>query len=245
MTLNKKQPLVGIERYITLDWLDQTAKWVIEGKSAKNVHELIDDYLAPYIQGDTSKRKTKNVLSGVWVKSDGVNPRFKKHAQQLYAMANPSEKLTIHFGLVVASYPFFYSLCRILGRLFKLQDDISNDEFYRRVVETHGDRESIKRAAARFLQSLVAWGVLDGSDKAKVKSVSKIKIDDPRLATWLLEAAMYSNDKETISLDALLADPAFFVFDIPHGAFQINQSERLDIVHQGAQEIIIKLVSTT
>ena len=243
MTTTKKQPMVGFERYVMLDWLDQTAKWVIDGHSAKEVHALIDDYLAPYVHGDTSKRKTKNVLSGAWVKSDGVNPLFKTQAQQLYAQANKEEQLTIHFGLMVASYPFFYSLSRILGRLFKLQDDVSNDEFYRRVVETHGDRESIKRAAARFLQSLVAWGVLDGSDKAKVKSVSKIKIDDSRLATWLLEAAMYSNDKETISLDVLLADPAFFVFDIPHGAFQINQSDRLDIVHQGAHETILKVIN--
>lgn len=243
MTVNKKQPLVGFERHITLDWLDQTAKWVIEGKSAKEVHALIDEYLSPYVHGDTSKRKTKNVLSGAWVKRDGVSPQFKGQAQVLYPQANQIEKLIIHYGLMIASYPFFYSLSRILGRLFKLQDDISNDEFYRRVVETHGDRESIKRAAARFLQSLVAWGVLDGSDKAKVKSVSKIKVGDPTLATWLLEAAMYSNGKETIALDAFLSDPAFFSFDIPHGAFQINQSDRLQIVHQGAQEIIIKLVS--
>ena len=241
MTIHKKQPIVGFERYVTLDWLDQTAKWVIEGKSAKEVHALIDEYLSPYVHGDTSKRKTKNVLSGAWVKSDGVNPQFKGQAQVLYPQANQIEKLTIHFGLMLASYPFFYSLSRILGRLFKLQDDISNDEFYRRVVETHGDRESIKRAAARYLQSLVAWGVLDGSDKAKVKSVSKTKVDDPTLATWLLESAMYSNGKETISFDALLADPAFFVFDIPHGAFQINQSDRLDIVHQGAHETILKV----
>lgn len=245
MTVNKKQPLVGFDRYITLDWLDQTAKWVIDGKSAKEVHALIDEYLAPYVQGDTSKRKTKNVLSGAWIKSDGVNPVFKTQARQHYAQANKAEQLAIHYSLMIASYPFFYSLSRVLGRLFKLQDDVSNEEFYRRVIETHGDRESIKRAAARFLQSLIEWGVLDGSDKAKVKSVAKIKVSDPMLATWLIEAAMYSNGKDRILLDELLADPAYFAFDIPHGTFQINKSDRLQIVHQGAQEIIIKLVSIT
>ncbi|EPF6298686.1 hypothetical protein RFX59_08840 [Acinetobacter baumannii] len=242
MRVNKKQSIVGFDRYVMLDWLDQTAMWVIEGKATKDIHALIDDYLAPYIQGDTSKRKTKNVLSGAWVKSDGVNPQFKAGAQQLYIQANQTEKLVIHYGLMVASYPFFYSLCRILGRLFKLQDDISNEEFYRRVVETHGDRESIKRAAARFLQSLNQWGVLDASDKAKIKSVSKIKLNEPVLVTWLFEAAMYSNKRETISLEELLADPAFFSFEIPHGIFQINQSDRLEIAHQGVHETIVKTV---
>lgn len=241
MSVEKKQPLVGFERYVSLDWLDQTAKWVIEGKTSKDIHMLIDDYLAPYIQGDTSKRKTKNVLSGAWIKSDGVNPKFKADAKQLYIQANYNEKLVIHYGLMVSTYPFFYSLCRTLGRLFKLQDEISNEEFYRRVIELHGDRDSIKRAAARFLQSLSQWNILDCSDKAKVKSLAKIKLHDPVFATWLCESVMYSNQRETISLNELLADPAFFCFELPHGAFQINRSERFEIVHQGVHETILKL----
>ncbi|WP_347460951.1 hypothetical protein ABEF79_05770 [Acinetobacter sp. ANC 7454] len=243
MSVEKKQPLVGFERYVSLDWLDQTAKWVIEGKTSKDIHMLIDDYLAPYIQGDTSKRKTKNVLSGAWIKSDGVNPKFKADAKQLYIQANYNEKLVIHYGLMVSTYPFFYSLCRTLGRLFKLQDEISNDEFYRRVIELHGDRDSIKRAAARFLQSLSQWNILDCSDKAKVKSLEKIKLNNPVLTTWLFEAAMYSNKRETISQNELLADPAFFCFELSHSAFQANQSKRLEIVHQGVNETILKLRS--
>ncbi|MBC7752535.1 MAG: hypothetical protein H7Z73_12635 [Candidatus Saccharibacteria bacterium] len=241
MSSIKKQPLVGFERFVAFDWLDQTAKWVIEGKSPKEVHDLIDDYLASQISGDTSKRKTKNVLSGVWVKSDGVDPEYKEQAKNLYLMANRTEKIAINYGLFIASYPFFYSLGRILGRLFKLQDDVTNAEFYRRCVEANGDRESIKRAAARYLQSVVEWGLLDDAESAKVKPTKKIVIDNPSIVTWLMTSVLFSSDRERLSVDELLSDPIWFPFEISTRDFQIGESQLLEVVHQNVGSVLLAL----
>lgn len=237
----KKQPLVGFERFVAFDWLDQTAKWVIEGKSPKEIHDLIDDYLTNYVSGETSKRKTKNVLSAAWVKSDGVDPKYKEQAQQLYLMANRGEKIAINYGLFIASYPFFYSLSRILGRLFKLQDDVSNTEFYRRCVEENGDRESIKRAAARYLQSIAEWGLLDDKEKAIVKPTKKIVLDNSEIVTWLMGAAFFASDRERLSIDEILSDPAWFPFEISSKGFQIEESKSLEIVHRNVGNVLISL----
>ena len=236
-----KQPLVGFERYVTFDWLDTTAKWVIEGKSAKEVHALIDDYLAPFIAGETSKRKTKNVLSGAWVKSNSINSLFKEQAKALYTGTTKAEAIAIHYGMYIASYPFFLSLSKILGRLFKLQDDISNKEFYRRCVEVHGERDSIKRAAARYLQSMVEWGLLDGSVKARVKPTNKIRLDNSELITWLYSSLFFSTAEDRLSLDDIVSDPAWFPFEIPHDGFQYKDSKLLEVVHQNVGSTLISL----
>lgn len=233
MSSTKKQPLVGFERYVMFDWLDQTAKWVISGKSPQEVHAEIDNYLSSLVPGDTSKRKTKNVLSGAWVKFDGVNPEFKEEARGLYKKASRSEKIAIHYGLFIASYPFFYSLSQILGRLFKLQDDITNLEFYRRCVEVNGDRESIKRAAARYLQSVAEWGIIDTNEKAKVKPGAKIKLENSAVVTWLLASILYSSERDRLSVDEIISDPAWFPFEIHPRDFQVDQSSVLEVVHQG------------
>lgn len=241
MSSTKKQPLVGFERYVTFDWLDQTAKWVIGGQSPQEVHAAIDDYLSSLVTGDTSKRKTKNVLSGAWVKSDGVNPKFKEEAKALYKSASRSEKIAIHYGLFIASYPFFYSLSQILGRLFKLQDDITNLEFYRRCVEVNGDRESIKRAAARYLQSIAEWGLIDADEKAKVKPEPKIKLENPAVVTWLLASILYSSERDRLSVNEILSDPAWFPFDIHPRDFHVEQSSVLEVVHQGVGMSLLAL----
>ena len=241
MSSEKKQPLIGFERYVEFEWLDQTAKWSIEGMSAKEIHDLIDEYLTSFVSGDTSKRKTKNVLSGAWVKSDGVDPKFKAQARELYIVANRAEKIAIHYGLFIASYPFFYSLSRILGRLFKLQDDISNAEFYRRCVETIGDRESIKRAAARYLQSIAEWGLLDDTEVAKVKPNRKLVLDNPQIVTWLMASIFFSNEKDLLSIDEVMSDPVWFPFTIAAMDFRIGDSRALEIIHQNVGSTLIGL----
>lgn len=239
--MSNKLPLVGFERYVELDWLDQTARWVIDGKPVKEVHDLIDEYLGSSINGATSKRKTKNVLSGAWVKSNAINEVFKAQAKQMFTDSTKEEKLAIHYGLFVASYPFFLSLSKILGRLFKLQDEITNAEFYRRVIETVGDRESIKRAAARYLQSLIEWGILEQAGKSAVRPAKKFKIVNSELVTWLYASVLFSGDRDKLSVDDILSDPVWFPFEIPHGSFNLADSKIIEVVHQGVGNTLVAL----
>ena len=146
--MKSKKPLVGFDRYVENAWMDQAAKLVVDGNNLNDVNQKLDEYLIPSINGETSRRKTKNILTATWVKSSAVESAYKQEAVALFANASSQERLAIHYAMSIATYPFFMSLSKILGRLFKLQDEVSNTEFYRRVIETVGDRESIKRAAA-------------------------------------------------------------------------------------------------
>ena len=239
--MSKKSPLVGFDRYIEREWLDKTATWVIDGKTPKEVHCLIDEFLDPFINGETSQRKTKNVLSGAWVKTTEDNEHFKQQAKLLYQTASTSERLAIHYGMVIASYPFFYSLSKILGRLFKLQDEVTNKEFYRRVIETVGDRESIKRAAARYLQSMVEWQLLLNGEKSSVKPANKIQIDNSEIVTWLFSAIFFSHDRDKLSTNDVTSDPSWFPFEISSVVFQSSNSEIIEVIHQGLNEDLLEL----
>lgn len=239
--MSKSKPLVGFDRYIEREWLDQTATWVIDGKTAKEVNALIDEYLDPLINGATSQRKTKNVLSGAWVKSLEENTVYKQQAKALYVDASTNERLAIHYGMIVASYPFFFSLSKILGRLFKLQDEVTNKEFYRRVIETIGDRDSIKRAAARYLQSMVEWELLMNGEKSSVKPAKKLSVDNPELVTWLYTAIFFAHERDKLSTDDIVSDPVWFPFEINSAAFHVPQSGVVEVVHQGVSGDLLGL----
>ena len=239
--MSEKKLSIGFDRYVEKEWLDQTASWAAQGKMRNEMHALVDDYLAPYINGATSLRKTKNVLFGVWVNTSDKNSAFKEQGIKLLNTCSNNERLAIHWGLAIASYPFFASLARLTGRLLRLQDDISSKELVRRSVEQHGDTESVRRATARLLQSFGEWGVLIPESKSLFHPPQKIKLDNPDLVTWLLASLFFSSERDRLSTEEILSDPAWFPFEIPHTAFQVGKSQILEIVHQGVGNDLISL----
>ena len=239
--MKSKKPLIGFDRYVEKAWMDKAASLVEGGNNLNDINEQLDKYSLPSITGETSRRKTKNILTATWSKSLVEESAYKQEAVALFACANSQERLAIHYGMSVATYPFFMSLSKILGRLFKLQDEISNTEFYRRVIETLGDRESIKRAAARYLQSLIEWGVLEQSSKAVVKPAAKIQVVDPAVITWLYTAILFSSDRDRLSIDDIISDPCWFPFEIPHGYFNVSKSKIIEIIYKGIGTTLIAL----
>jgi len=241
--MKTKKPLVGFDRYVEKDWMDQSAKLVIAENNPNDINEKLDEYLQTFIAGETSRRKTKNILTATWAKSRSADLAYKKQAAQLFVKADKQERLLIHYGMSIATYPFFMGLSKILGRLFKLQDEVTNAEFYRRVIETVGDRDSIKRAAARYLQSLIEWGVLEQSSKGAVKPALKVKVAGSDVITWLYTSILFSSDRDRLSIDDITSDPCWFPFEITHGDFNINESEIIEVVHQGVGNTLVALKS--
>ena len=235
------KPLVGFDRFVKRAWMDQAAKLVVAGNSLDDINKELDEYLLASIAGETSRRKTRNILTATWVKSLPNEVEHKRQAAALFAKADKQERLLIHYGMSVATYPFFMSLSKILGRLFKLQDEARIAEFYRRVIEAMGDRDSIKRAVARYLQSLVEWGVLEPSGQAAVKPAAKIQVAGSDVVTWLYASVLFSSDRDRLSTDDITADPCWFPFEIPHGYFNVSDSEIIEVAYHGVGNTLIAL----
>ena len=239
--MSKAKPLIGFDRYVEKAWMDRAAQVAAEGISISEANESLDEFLLPSISGETRRRKTKNILTATWLKAAVGEEAFKKEAVNLFANANNSERLAVHYGICIATYPFFLSLGKILGRLFKLQDEITNTEFQRRVIESNGDTDSIKRAAARYLQSLLEWGVIASSGKGVIYPSTKIQLSNAELITWLYGSVLCSSDRERLSVDDMTSDPVWFPFEIPHGYFNVSNSKLIEIVHQGVGETLVAL----
>lgn len=241
MSVSESKLAIGFDRYIEKDWLEQVASWAAEGKTCDQTHALADDYLASFIHGPTSLRKTKNVLFGVWLNTSDKNSAFKEQGIRLLNTCSKDERLVIHWGLAVASYPFFASLARLTGRLLRLQGDIHSKELIRRSIEQYGDKESVRRATTRLLQSFAEWGVLMPASEGIFHCSPKFKLVNPELVTWLMASVFFSSERSRFSADEILSDPVWFPFDIAHNSFQVSRSLLLKIVHQAGWSVLISL----
>ena len=239
--MSSKKVTIGFDRYIEKQWIDQTAKWVVQGKPRAELHTLTDDYLAPYIKGETSLRKTKNVLFGCWVNETEKNKVFKHQAIVLWKEVKPEERLIIHWGLAMANYPYFASVIRQIGRLNRLQGDIHSKELQKRVVEIHGDTESVRRAASRLLQSLTQWGVLEQLNTSTFHVKSAVTSTDSKLLSWLAVSPLLCSDRARLDLAEIYSDPAFFPFVIDNQLMNPAANDLVKIVHRGVSEMVLEL----
>lgn len=239
--MSSKKVTIGFDRYIEKQWIDQTAKWVVQGKLRAELHTLTDDYLAPYIKGETSLRKTKNVLFGCWVNETEKNKVFKHQAIVLWEEVKPEERLIIHWGLAMANYPYFASVIRQIGRLDRLQGDIHSKELQKRVVEIHGDTESVRRAASRMLQSLTQWGVLEQLNTSTFHVKSAVTSTDRKLLSWLAVSPLLCSDRARLDLAEIYSDPAFFPFVIDNQLMNPAANDLVKIIHRGVSEMVLGL----
>jgi hypothetical protein len=243
-SMSNKKITIGFDRYIEKQWIDQTAKWVVQGKPRAELHTLIDDYLAPFIKGETSLRKTKNVLFGCWINQRENNQAYKLQAIDLWKKISLEERLIIHWGLAMASYPYFASVVKQIGRLDRLQGDVHSKELQKRVVELHGDTESVRRAAARLLQSLTQWGVLEEINKSTFHVNKSLISTDSELLSWLAISPLLSSDRSRMDVAEISSDPAFFPFIIDNQLMKPQTNVLVEVIHQGVSESVIGLIKS-
>ena len=65
--MNRDQSAIGFDRKIRLSWLDATAEWVAQGKSAAEIRGKLDLLLEGEVTGEAARKKTKSVLLRTWL----------------------------------------------------------------------------------------------------------------------------------------------------------------------------------
>ena len=119
------------------------------------------------------------------------------------------DRLPLHWGMCLATYPFFRDVAATTGRLLALQGSAAQVQIVRRMAESWGERTTATRAVQRIVRSFVEWGVLvETGDRGTYAPAPKIAV--PGVGPWLLEAGLVSSGRREYPLRALAAGAAFY-----------------------------------
>jgi len=246
--------IIGFDRFIKLEWLDATAEWVDQGLSDKDLRSTLNEYLMSQISGKEARKKTITVLTHIWLNIPEKLVYLRDEGLQLRKSFLNSNKnsLPIHWGMCLATYPFFRIVAENTGRLLNLQNSLTAVQIKRRMKETWGDRSKVERSTRHIIQCFVDWNVLEKSDRQAVYiSIKKNTIDndnlllDPseskqNLPSWLCETFLVSHDSAMISLSNLANNMAFFPFKLKVTAGELAQNPRLEILQQGLDDEYVR-----
>lgn len=240
--MNKLSRMVGFNRKIELNWLDTVAGWAAADLAATEITENFATLLTTIDQGKETNRKIKDILSSIWLQRTADLPGFHETGLTLYRTLPPSARLALHWGRCIVAYPFFAYIAIQVGRLYRLQGDVTASEVRRRVIEQYGDSDWVKRSLRYVIQSMHDWQVLVSEKRGTYLICPPRLIVDQTLIAWLTEAYLLSNQAKDVSPSAVLSNPVFFPFTFSDvTAQQISrQNPRLFADYQGFnQEVLV------
>jgi hypothetical protein len=248
MSQSTKSNTIGFCQRIQLDWLELTAKMVLDGFLATEIRQNLDTFLSDRLSvGNTKKsgnrQLTISILMRIWSSVPPELENLRDRGLELLQKLPIESHLAIHWGMAIAVYPFFGAVAEAVGRLTKLQSNIIATQVQSRLRDRYGDRETVSRATRRILRCFIDWQVLQDTDKLGIyQSITPIIIPDQQITAWLLEAVLISTQNNSGQLNTITRSPLLFPFILTAPtAFDLKRSTHLEISHQGLREEVIAL----
>ncbi len=239
---------VGFSQRIQLDWLDRTATLYAAGHTKDEIKELLQALLRDHLSIGSDSRSgnralTILILLKVWVVVPHGLESLRDEGLELLKRLPLKQNLVVHWGMVMAVYPFFQALAETVGRLLRLQGSFAASQVQRRMREQFGERSTVERATRRLLRCLIDWGVLkETEEKGIYQATPTLFVNDTKLAQWLIEASLIASGSASSTLRAITQNPALFPFTTESINIRVLETHnRLELLRQGLDEDVIML----
>jgi hypothetical protein len=237
---------VGFSQRIQLDWLDQTARLYIAGHTKDEIKEslqaLLQDRLSIGSDARSGNRAlTILILLKIWVVVPSGLESLRDEGLGLLKRLPSKDHLVVHWGMIMAVYPFFQALAETVGRLLRLQGTVAASQVQRRMREQFGERSTVERSTRRILRCMIDWGVLmETGEKGIYQATPTISVNDPKLAEWLIEVSLIASGSASGTLKAIRQNPALFPFTTELINIRgLETHSRLELLRQGLDEDVI------
>ncbi len=237
----KRAATIGFDRRLRQQWLDAIASKRTAGATVPELRKFGHKLLRSECPGDEARGKTLTVLFHLWVDVPAIAVALRDGAGKLLADLDPKHRIALHWGLGLATYPFFRDTADATGRLLALQDSVSLAQIQRRLAERWGQRSTAERAAQRIVRSWIDWGVLRESKERGTYTASKPIDLAGQLASWMVEAMLVGADAESQAVAQARKAPQLFPFDLKVSAHELRRAPRLVVHRQGLSEEVVML----
>ena len=211
---------LGIRQIVKRRWMDQALRAVLDGKDEASIRKelmmtLADDETKHGERGAEQYSKNIALLAAWFAPKDDLDV-FVHQLVGIARKLDPEEWVVLHWAILAASYPFFYTVSSVIGRLLTMQPSVAKAQIQRRIEEIYGTPGMLERNLRYSISILIEFGFLKQADEKGVYCRGDmLSIDDERLAAALWKAALHATKGGKSSATALRNSPAFFAFSMP------------------------------
>ena len=236
--------VIGFDRRLDIEWLDAVAAYVAAGHNPKTtrekLYEILDGKLAGGNKDGSACYKTVNVLSKTWsTVSEDLVP-LRDQALTLLPTLSPSERIALHWTMLLAGYRFFGDIADITGRLLSLQGSLTQLQLTRRMRESWGERSTLDRTLRHVVRSMVQWGVIQDTERRGQYSSGTFVVPIHGDLAVLLVEGLLLNTGMGLPLEQVSGHHTLFPFEMRLSVQEFRSSARLDVHRQGLDVEVVE-----
>lgn len=151
--------IVGLSRNLKLQWLNKVVELASSNLTEQEIKDQLNEYLSFELSSPTNLRKTREILMNIWVYENDISNKLREEAISI-VRDMPEYALVAHWCMMMATYPVFVDMCKLIGRLSEFQDEITLSQIKQKLYDEWGERTTLYHSIDKLISTLKELSVL-------------------------------------------------------------------------------------
>lgn len=203
--------MIGLSRNLKLQWLNKVAELVLDGHTEQEIKDQLNEYLSFEIESPTNIRKTREILMNIWVYENDYSAKIKATALELIRLC-PEYSMPIHWCMMLAAYPVFVDMCKLIGKMSEFQDEITLVQLKQKLFDEWGERTTLFHSIDKLVATLKALNVVV-CDKPGKYHVNSHRVSNPKIVTFMVYTMMLVDDSGYYTFTEINSSTYLFPFE--------------------------------
>jgi hypothetical protein len=184
---------IAFNRRLSPAWLKEGLRLRAEGVTGSAWVEAMRVVVSAEVSGLESIQKSLRYLRHALLEPGEIET-LREEAILLFQTSRDPERVRIlSWGLAAAAYPFLQEVAGIIGRMLRIQPEMKLEQFQRRLAESFGEKETVRRSGRYSVGLIHDLGFLRRTKNAGHYAASPAtRVEDADLASWLIKVWFFS-----------------------------------------------------
>lgn len=202
--------MVGLSRNLKLQWLNKVVELASSNLTEQEIKDQLNEYLSFEISSPTNLRKTREILMDIWVYENDISNKLREEAISI-VRDMPEYALVAHWCMMMATYPVFVDMCKLIGRLSEFQYGITLSQIKQKLYDEWGERTTLYHSIDKLISTLKELSVLQCEKPGKYHIV-KHEVHNGRISAFMIYAMILVDDSGYYSFTDLSNSVYFYPF---------------------------------
>ncbi len=201
-----------LDRGLTLEQLEVARRISIADPGLRSNRRRLTIALRDLVSDQEAEGKTKKCLTRVW-----LNPPAEAAEMISWARLFDSSSSVlplVHFGAVLATFPFAGAVARVLGQHIQTDGRAEAAQVRAEVRRSLGDRSSVDVAARKVYTTFRNLGVIRQVGQVLESAIAPIDVPTS-LSLWLSHAVLLTRQADSLPTTSLRNAPELLGIQLP------------------------------
>jgi len=142
--MNDRRAQIGFSQRIRLEWFEKTANLILAGNDKTAVKDSLQEMLKDKVSvgGQAvrgNREKAITILMKTWLTVPSGLEALRNEGLKILQRLPRKDRVAVHWGMALATYPFWGAVAAHTGRLLRLQGTAAAAHIQRRIKEQYGE----------------------------------------------------------------------------------------------------------